>query len=55
MHEASIADDENVVTVFQLEFGEIPVKMFVQLVTKVPAGKVARWEDLFEYLEYSTV
>ncbi|ADU24059.1 type II toxin-antitoxin system RelB/DinJ family antitoxin [Ruminococcus albus] len=50
MYEASIADDENVVTVFPLEFGEIPVKMFVQLVTKVPAGKVARWEDIFEYL-----
>ena len=50
MYEPPAADDDEVVTVLPLQYGEIPIPMFVQLITKIPAGKVARWEDIFEYL-----
>ena len=50
MYEAPIADDEGTIAIMPLEYGGIPVAMYIQLLTKVPAGKITRWEDIFEHL-----
>ena len=46
----SAGDDEDTVVILPLEYGSIPAAMFVQMVTKIPAGRVGRWEDIFVVL-----
>lgn len=46
----SIGDDEDVIVALPLEYGNIPPSMFVQLVTKVSAGKITCWKDIFKIL-----
>lgn len=43
------AGDDDII-LMPLEYGKIPISMYVQLVTKVPKGKITRWKDIFEYL-----
>lgn len=43
-------EDVACVVVLPLNGGEIPTAMFVQLVAKIPAGRIARCEDIFAYL-----
>ena len=50
MYEPPIADEEGTVTVMPLQFGEVPLSMFIQLITKIPAGKISRQEDIFEFI-----
>lgn len=50
VYEPPIADDENIITVLPLENGQIPLSMFVQLVTKIPKGKVSQWKLVFACL-----
>ena len=50
VYEPPIADDESIITVLPLENGQIPLSMFVQLVTKIPKGKVSQWKLLFACL-----
>lgn len=45
-----MGDDAEVIAVLPLEYGQVPASMFVQLVTKVPAGKITCWEDVFKAL-----
>ena len=49
-YESDIAEDEKTVVVLPLENGEIPISMFIQVLTKVPSGMVTRWEDIYEYI-----
>ena len=45
--------DAETVVVLPLEDGRtIPTSMYVQLVTKVPAGKTTCWEDIFAFLDH---
>lgn len=50
MYEPPVADDEKSIVVMPLEYGEIPVAMYIQLLMKVPVGKITRWEDIFQHL-----
>lgn len=52
MYEPPIeGDDVNCIMILPLENGrDIPVAMFIQLLMKVPDGKITRWEDIFAYL-----
>ena len=52
MYEPPVSwDDDSVVYVLPLEYGyEISVKMYAQLITKVPKGKITCWEDVFAFL-----
>lgn len=47
MYEPPAIDDEEAVAVMPLEYGSIPAAMFVQMVTKIPEGKVGCWEDIY--------
>lgn len=52
MYEPPIAgEDEEVIAMLPLEYGSIPGAMFVQLVTKIPEGKISCWEYIFKTLE----
>ena len=45
------ADDKKVVVMLPLENGtKIPSAMYVQLITKVPKGKITCWEDINAFL-----
>lgn len=52
MYEPPVSwDDDGVVYVLPLEYGyEISVKMYAQLITKVPKGKITCWDDVFAFL-----
>ena len=42
---------EDTITLYPLGFdGLPPVKMYIQLLMRVPAGKITRWEDMNEFL-----
>lgn len=44
--------DAETVVVLPLENGQmIPTSMYVQLITKVPVGKITCWEDIFAFLD----
>lgn len=46
-----IGDDESCVAVMPLENGrDIPSAMYVQLLMKVPVGRITCWEDIFAFL-----
>lgn len=46
------ADDDGVIVVLPLEYGgEVPITMYIQLITKVPEGCLTCWEDISSYLE----
>lgn len=50
MYEPPLADEDTIV-ILPLKNGyEIPASMYVQLVEKVPAGKVTCWDDIFATL-----
>lgn len=52
MYESPIeGEDEEVIAMLPLEYGMIPGAMFVQLVTKIPEGRISCWEDIFKTLE----
>ena len=42
--------DKNVIVMLPLENGTIPSAMYVQLITKVPEGKITCWEDISAFL-----
>lgn len=51
MYQPPLSSDEDTIAVLPLESdGAIPPAMYVQLVTKVPAGKITSWEDIFATL-----
>ena len=46
-----VGDNDNDIAVLPLENGhDIPATMYVQLITKVPEGKVTCWDDIFSFL-----
>ncbi len=52
LYQAPLHSDSETVALLPLERGKrIPAAMYVQLVTKVPEGKLTCWEDLFAFLE----
>ena len=45
------SEEKNVIVMLPLENGEeIPLAMYVQLITKVPEGKITTWEDISAFL-----
>ena len=45
------SEEKNVIVMLPLENGEeIPLAMYVQLITKVPEGKITTWEDINAFL-----
>lgn len=45
------SEEKNVIVMLPLENGEeIPSAMYVQLITKVPEGKITTWEDIGAFL-----
>ena len=45
------SEEKNVIVMLPLENGEkIPSAMYVQLITKVPEGKITTWEDINAFL-----
>ena len=52
LYQAPLGSDPETVALLPLESGNrIPAAMYVQLVTKVPEGKLTCWEDIFAFLE----
>ena len=45
------SEEKNVIVMLPLENGEeIPLAMYVQIITKVPEGKITTWEDINAFL-----